>query len=177
MSELIIKTDRLRLCPWRDDHRERFATLHADKEVMADLGGPIDRAKADAKLGKYIEAHETHGFGRWAVEDKEGRFLGYTGVMARVEKEPLGFHREIGWRFLPEAWGHGYATEAARAALKDAFTRLGLSEVLAYTGPDNRRSQAVIARLGLERDPARDFVLDLEGHANWHGLVWVARPA
>ncbi len=177
MSELIIETERLRLCPWREVHREPFARLHADAQVMADLGGPLDRTRADAKLDRYIEAYTTHGFGRWAIERHDGRFLGYAGVMARVEKEPLGFHREIGWRLLPDAWGQGYATEAARAALKDAFTRLGLSEVLAYTAPDNLRSRAVITRLGLERDPKRDIVLDLEGHPGWRGLVWVARPS
>jgi RimJ/RimL family protein N-acetyltransferase len=73
------------------------------------------------------------------------------------------------------AWGHGYATEAARAALNDAFTRVGLAEVVAYTAPDNLRSQAVMSRLQLERDPSRDFTADYDGVKAWRGLVWVAR--
>ncbi|RCS21655.1 N-acetyltransferase [Phyllobacterium salinisoli] len=64
---------------------------------------------------------------------------------------------EIGWRLARVAWGKGYATEAAKAALYDVFTRVGLRKVLACTDRYNLRSQAVIMRLGLERDPSRDF--------------------
>ena len=76
---------------------------------------------------------------------------------------------------MRSAWGHGYATEAARAALHDAFTRCGLTDVLAYTAPDNLRSQAVMARLGLRRDASRDFSEPV-GERMWRGLVWVATP-
>jgi RimJ/RimL family protein N-acetyltransferase len=84
---------------------------------------------------------------------------------------PLGPHIEIGWRLVRAAWGKGYATEAARAVLEDAFGRLGVREVLAYTAADNARSQAVMARLGMQRDPSRDFDT-LYGDRPWHGLVW-----
>ena len=87
---------------------------------------------------------------------------------------PLGPHVSIGWRLTRSAWGYGYATEAASAALRDGFARCGLTEVLAYTAPENRRSQAVMARLGLVRDPSRDFSWE-EGARTWHGLVWVAQ--
>jgi RimJ/RimL family protein N-acetyltransferase len=72
--------------------------------------------------------------------------------------------------------GHGYATEAARAALKDVFTRIRPTEVLAYTAPDNLRSRAVLARLELQSDPTRDFTCDYGRIESWYGLVWVARP-
>ncbi|MCP4315809.1 MAG: GNAT family N-acetyltransferase [Hyphomicrobiales bacterium] len=144
---------------------------------MAGLGGPLDRGHCDQKFDSYLRAFKKYGFTRWVVEDREGRFLGYTGVMARNEEHPLGFHCEIGWRFSRDAWGQGYTTEAAKAALDDAFTRLGLHEVIAYTAPDNIRSQAVMARLKLQRDPARDFTIDAEGKPNWNGLVWIAQPS
>jgi RimJ/RimL family protein N-acetyltransferase len=88
---------------------------------------------------------------------------------------PLGPHFEIGWRLMRNAWGHGYATEAARAALDDAFGRVRLREVVAYTAADNLRSQAVMDRLRLQRVPSRDFTLDY-GRGAWSGLVWVATP-
>jgi len=88
---------------------------------------------------------------------------------------PIGAHIEIGWRLVRQAWGHGYATEAARAALQDGFFRLRLDEVVAYTGPDNLRSQAVMTRLEMRRDPSRDFTAKYDTIEAWQGLVWVAR--
>ena len=172
----MIETARLTLRPWEERDRDAFAAMNADAEVMHDLGGPIARAASDAKLDRYRAAFEREGLSRWVLEDRDGRFLGYTGVLYRAEHDPLGAHHEIGWRLVREAWGRGYATEAARAALDDVFARTGLSEVLSYTAPDNLRSQAVMARLGLAREPSRDFTADY-GHGPWHGLVWIARPA
>jgi RimJ/RimL family protein N-acetyltransferase len=174
---MIITTARLRLRHWKETDRELFAAMHADPEVMHDYGGPISRAESDAKLYRYISTCHRLGFSRWAVESQEGCFLGYTGVMPSRPDHPLAPHAEIGWRLVRRAWGHGFATEAARAALHDAFTRVGLAEVIAYTSPDNARSQAVMARLQLERDPARDFTADYPEVRGWRGLVWVARPA
>jgi RimJ/RimL family protein N-acetyltransferase len=65
---------------------------------------------------------------------------------------------EIGWRLATEHWGQGYATEAARGWLDHGFDALGVAEVVAFTDAGNARSLAVMARLGMVRDPARDFV-------------------
>jgi RimJ/RimL family protein N-acetyltransferase len=80
------------------------------------------------------------------------------------------------WRMKRSAWGHGFATVAARAALRDVFARARLPIVFAYTASDNLRSQSVMNKLGLRRDPARDFTHDNENYPAWHGLVWVATP-
>ena len=152
--------------------------MNADPEVMSDLGGPIGRAASDEKLDRYRAGFETHGFSRWAVEDGQGQFLGYAGICHRDRADhPLGPHNEIGWRFVREAWGFGYATEAARAALDDVFARFKLPEVVSYTAPENQRSRAVMGRLGLQRDPSRDFTDDQSDGGSWSGLVWVARPS
>jgi RimJ/RimL family protein N-acetyltransferase len=174
-SAMIINTPRVRLRCWEQADRDAFSAMHADPEVMHDYGGPISRKESDAKLDRYAMAYRQHGFCRWAVESREGAFLGYAGVMPSRPDHPIGSHVEIGWRLVRHAWGHGYATEAARAALNDAFLRIGLSEVVAYTAPDNLRSQAVMTRLQLERDPSRDFTADYDGVKAWRGLVWVAR--
>jgi RimJ/RimL family protein N-acetyltransferase len=172
---VIIETTRLRLRPWREADRGAFAALNADPEVARDLGGPLSRARSDAKLDRYIAAFEELRFCRWAIEDRVGEFLGYTGVMPVGATHPLGPHNEIGWRLKRAAWEQGYASEAAKASLDDVFARIGLAEVLSYTAADNARSQAVMERLGLKRDPTRDFDARYDGHDAWHGLVWVAR--
>lgn len=170
----LIRTARLTLRPWREADRPAFAALNADPDVAADLGGPLSRAESDAKLDRYRATFELHGFSRLAIEDSRQVFVGYAGVMPSRQGHPLGPHAEIGWRLVRTAWGKGYATEAARAVLDDAFARLGLREVLAYTAAANARSQAVMARIGMRRDPSRDFDA-LYGDTSWHGLVWVAK--
>ena len=171
----MIETARVRLRPWREPDRAPLAVMHADLEVMADYGGPLSRAESDAKLDRYMAAFAQHGFSRWVIEDGDGGFLGYVGVMPIAPDHPAAPGVEIGWRLVRSAWGKGYATEAARAALGDGFERHGWAEVLSYTAPDNLRSQAVMGRLGLSREPDRDFVAG-SGDDAWTGLVWVARP-
>jgi RimJ/RimL family protein N-acetyltransferase len=171
---MIIAAPRVRLRCWEDSDRDAFAAMHADPAVMHDYGGPISRKASDAKLDRYAMAYRQHGFCRWAVETKEGAFLGYTGIMPSRPDHPIGSHIEIGWRLVRHAWGHRYATEAARATLDDAFLRIGLAEVVTYTASDNLRSQAVMTLLKLQRDPSRDFTADYDGVKAWRGLVWVA---
>ena len=169
----MIYTQRLRLDHLADRHREPFSEMHCEPEVMEDLGGPIDRAEANAKFDRYLAARATHGVARWAVEDRDGTFLGYCGVMPRLdESHPLGRHHEVGWRFRHEAWGKGYAHESASAALKHAKRDLGLTSIVSYTGESNLRSQSVMRKLGLIRTPSQDFTLDLSPTV-WRGMVWI----
>lgn len=170
----MIVTSRLRLRHWEDTDRADFAMMNAEPEVMQDLGGPFRATESDAKLDRYRAAWDSHGIGRWVVETREKAFIGYAGVMPAQANHPLGKHFEAGWRLIRSAWGYGFATEASRAALDDAHGRLGLSEILAYTSPDNLRSQSVMAKLQLVRDVTRDFVLS-GPRGSWHGLVWFAR--
>ena len=169
-----IETERLRLRVWAEADRDHFATLNADPIVMKDLGGPLSRDDSDAKLDRYLKAWGSNGYGRWLLETISGTFLGYCGVMPVREDHPIGIHDEIGWRLIREAWGHGYATEAARAALIDVFRRVKLIEVFAYTDAQNMRSQAVMRRLGLRRDASRDFAIYSDRLGIWRGLVWTA---
>lgn len=170
----MIQTDRLTLRRWTIADYPAFARMNADPEVMADLGGPFVRTASDGKLDCYSAAWTGHGISRWAVDNADGAFIGYAGVMFRPSADhPLGPHHEIGWRFIRAAWGHGHATESARAALDHAFKREGLREIVAYTAADNLRSQAVMKRVGLQRDPSRDFVAEYPS-GPWRGLVWAA---
>ena len=173
-GEVILATPRLTLRSWRETDRDAFAALNADPEVMRDLGGPFVRADSDAKFDRYRATFRRNGFSRLAIEERQGAFAGYAGIMPAGPDHPLGPHIEIGWRLTSALWGKGYATEAAEAVLRDAFERLGLAEILAYTAAENVRSQAVMERLGMQRDPLRDF--STPGRSGtWRGLVWALR--
>jgi RimJ/RimL family protein N-acetyltransferase len=89
---------------------------------------------------------------------------------------PLGRHHEIGWRLCRAAWGKGIASNVARRALLHAWGVVADNVIYSYTAPDNLRSQAVMARLGLLRKSQLDFTADYP-LGPWTGWVWTAeRP-
>ncbi len=156
------RTDRLVLRGWREDDREPFAALNADPEVMRHYPAPLTRAQSDAMAARAGEHLEREAWGLWAVEvvgagpGGHGRFAGYTGLSV-PGFDPFASAVEIGWRLARWAWGHGYATEAATAALAVGFDELGLDEIVSFTAVPNERSQAVMRRIGMTRDPDGDF--------------------
>jgi ribosomal-protein-alanine N-acetyltransferase len=149
---------RVRLRRWRDEDREPFAALNADARVMEFFPAPLDRSQSDAMIDR-IEAHfGEHDFGLWAIEVPDvAPFIGFAGLSVKRFAAHFTPCVEVGWRLAFAYWGHGYATEAARLALAHGFATLGLSEVVSYTSVTNQRSRAVMARLGMRRDPADDF--------------------
>jgi RimJ/RimL family protein N-acetyltransferase len=153
----MIRTDRLLLRRWRHDDRAPFAAMNADPEVRAFLQGTIGRQESDAFIDA-IEAHwDAERWGLWALEVVDsGAFIGHTGLWP-ADFLPGGPAVEVGWRLARHHWGHGYATEAARAALRFGFEELGLEEIVSFTVPQNVRSIRVMERLGLARYPAGDF--------------------
>lgn len=154
----MILTERLTLQPLAETDRDAHAAMMADPEVMHDYPAPMGRAEADQRFDRHMAAFARDGFGKWTLRRRaDGAYLGFTGVSPIWPDLPPAPGLEIGWRLVRAAWGEGYASEAARAALRDIFQRTAAMEVIAYTSPTNERSQAVMRRLGLRREPARDF--------------------
>ena len=147
-----IRTERLLMRRWRDTDRVPFAALNADPEVMRYFPATLDRAASDAQLN-IIEARFDHqGFGLWALElASTAEFIGFTGLNPMPSDVPGAGGMEVGWRLARSAWHHGYATEAATAALDVAFTGVGLPELWSMTPVLNEPSQAVMRRLGMTR--------------------------
>lgn len=176
MAEL--RTDRLLLRPWRDSDLAPWAALNADPEVREHLGDPLTREQSDASVARFQAEFDRRGYGWWAVEVRAtGEFIGFAGLDEVDEDVPFT-GVEIGWRLARAAWGKGYATEAALAVLAHGFDTLGLGEILAVTTAANLRSQAVMRRIGMTRDPAGDFddPTAPEGPLRPNVLHRIARP-
>ena len=145
-------TERLRLRRWTDADRPAFAAMNADPAVMEHLPEVLDQAASDALLERVQRPWAERGIGLWAVERRaDGRLLGWAGLNPMPPDVPAAGEWEVGWRLAREAWGHGYATEAAREALQVARER-GEARVWSMTVPANVRSVAVMRRLGLVLD-------------------------
>jgi RimJ/RimL family protein N-acetyltransferase len=138
--------------------RAAFFALNTHPDVVASLGVNPSREQSDATLDAFAEELDREGFGLWAVEVPGGaRFAGMIGLHRMNPALPCAPAVEVGWRLHPDHWGHGYATEGAAAALRFGFDEIGLSEIVAITTVQNRRSQVVMERIGMVRDVDGDF--------------------
>lgn len=154
MSEFRLETERLVLRAWREADRDPFFALNSDPAVMEFLPD-TDRAASDDAVDRMMAAQVIHGHCFWAVEHQANdEFLGFCGLMA--PRAPLS-EFEIGWRFRRNAWGHGFASEAARASLVWGWANLATPSIVAITVPPNRRSRAVMERIGMAYVEAGDF--------------------
>ena len=140
-----LKTERLLLREFRAADVEPDLEQARDPEVQRFLGGLRDPYDAFRTLATHAGHWALRGHGQWIVERREdGAFLGRVGLWS-----PPGWPGiEVGWRLGRAAWGKGYATEAARAAVGWAWTVLGLEQLSSMIVSDNAPSQRVAQRLG-----------------------------
>lgn len=145
-----LQTERLLLRHWTDQDLLPFAKLNADPAVMEFFPEALEREQSDALAAEIRRRMDANGWGMWTVEVKASQqFVGFVGLNTN-QVTPRGENVEIGWRLGRDAWGKGYATEAARAALHFAFTELALDSVVAFTTLNNLRSRGVMERLGMK---------------------------
>jgi RimJ/RimL family protein N-acetyltransferase len=155
---LELRTSRLLLRRWRPSDLAPYAALNADAEVVEFLGGPLSRSESDAMVERIEHGFAERGFGLWALERLDsGDFIGFTGLSVPRFTSPFTPAVEVGWRLARSAWGVGFASEAARAAVDDGFGRVGLGQIVSFTTVANRRSRVVMDRLGMRHDRVDDF--------------------
>ena len=152
------ETDRLVLRDWREGDWPRFWGGTNTPSVMRHLGGVCDDTKREAARGRLESYRRDLGHTFWVVERKaDGEVLGFCGLKrSNHAGGPMGL-MEIGWRLREDAWGQGYAREAASASLDLAFDRFGADEVVAFTGNANTASWGLMRRLGMRRREDLDF--------------------
>ena len=144
-----LSSRRLLLRQWQTADREAFARLNGDPEVMAHFPAVLSRTESDTLADRCQAELEERGWGVWVIEQRDsGKFIGITGLNP-VHGMPFGDRVEVLWRLLQPAWGQGFATDAAQTALHYAFTVLDMDEIVAFATVGNRRSIAVMERLGM----------------------------
>ena len=162
-----IRTDRLLMRRWRDSDRAPFAALNGDPETMRFFPETLDRAASDALAGRIEKRFDQQGYCLWALEIAEtGQFIGFAGLNPIPDDVPIpaAGGTEIGWRLARQAWHHGFATEAARAAVTVAFDGAGLPEIWSFTSVLNEPSSAVMRRIGMTEVARFDHPRISAGH-------------
>ena len=150
----MISTERLVLRQWTEADREPWAELNADPIVMEFFPATLAREESDRAFDLFHARIERDGFGWFAAERIDtGELIGMIGLADQPDGLPISPCLEIGWRLKKDAWGHGFATEGARAALDFAFNTLGRDEVVSFTSLLNERSYRVMERLHMQRMP------------------------
>ncbi len=159
MAELVAETERLMLRNWREADRDDYLATCNTEAVTAHLNGPASVEDIDAAFGRIARSQNDNGFSFWAIERKsDGALLGYCGLRICDDLErPVHGNVEIGWRLREDAWGQGYAREAAQAALDWAWANLDVERVVSFTVPANEPSWRLMERLGMTRRPDLDF--------------------
>jgi RimJ/RimL family protein N-acetyltransferase len=171
--------ERVLMREWVPNDLEPFAALNTDPRVMEHYPSPLTRAESDAFVReRIVPRFARHGFGLWAVEVPEvAPFIGYVGLSVHTFEAEFTPCVEIGWRLAFPYWGNGYATEAARVAIAFGFEETGLDEIVSFTAPGNRRSIAVMERLGMSYVGDFDHPKLPVGHRlRRHVLYHLSRP-
>ncbi|MEL7682259.1 GNAT family N-acetyltransferase [Citromicrobium bathyomarinum] len=158
MGEFRHETERLILRDWREEDWPLFWEGTNTPAVMRWLGGVCDADKRAGAQDRLLGYQRDHGHTFWVLERKvDGAILGFCGLKrCNQAGGPLGM-MEVGWRLREDAWGQGYAREAATASLDLAFERYGADEVVALTVARNIASWGLMVRLGMQRREDLDF--------------------
>lgn len=157
MGEFRLETERLLMRSWSEADLGPFHAVNSDPAVMATLGPVLSRDETAALIARMQNIEAEHGHCFWAlVRQSDEQLIGWCGVI-RGTAGPVAGKAEFGWRLARSAWGNGYATEAARAAIGWFFSHRDYQSVWAITHVGNRRSQAVMERLGMTYRSDLDF--------------------
>ena len=161
MAEFHHETQRLILRDWREEDWAPFWESNNTPAVMRWLGGVSDEEECQKARERLESYRREHGHTFWVLERKEdGAILGFCGLKRCNQLGgPLG-EMEVGWRLREDAWGQGYAKEAAIASIDLAFGRFGAAQVIALTVARNAPSWGLMQRLGMRRREDLDFAND-----------------
>jgi len=176
----MIETERLILRGWRDEDHAPFAAMGRSLAVMEHLGDLQTDEQVAQAIARQQDFHASLGHCFWAIERRaDGAFLGFCGLKPGTAG-PIDGEVEIGWRLREDAWGRGYAREAAEASIAWGWANLDTPKIMAITTPANTASWGLMIRLGMTRRTDLDFGHPQfePGHRLYEHITYeIARPA
>jgi RimJ/RimL family protein N-acetyltransferase len=152
-----LETDRLVLRAWAERDLDPYAALCADPHVMRYIGNgrPQTRDQAAAAMASFREGWSERGYDLWCLTRiGDDVCIGFVGLHAPDFLPEIMPAVEIGWRLAHDAWGQGYATEAAVAARDFAFRSAGVDRLVSIAHADNDASANVMRKLGMQLERA-----------------------
>ncbi|BAZ05763.1 M50 family metallopeptidase [Calothrix sp. NIES-3974] len=149
-QKIIKETERLIIREFCEQDIDKIAPIFAHPQVMKfSPTPPLDREMTAIKVHSYRESYAEWGYGKWAVITKKThQLIGYCGIGVELIDGKL--ENELGYRFAPEFWGQGIATEAARACIEYGFNVLNLDYILGIVEPENQASVRVLEKIGMK---------------------------
>lgn len=159
MSTHRLETTRLLLCLWESSDWPAFKPIATNPHVMKYISGgePWPDEKIMEFVDRQIRHYRERGFCLWKLLLTENhRLVGFCGLQPLDDLPGI----EIGWWLASDQWGQGLSTEAARCVLEDAFSRIGLSRIVAVALRENRASIRIMEKLGMR----------FEAEVNHHGF-------
>jgi len=168
--KIYLETERLILREIVPEDAESFFAMDSDPEVVKYVGiKPLtDINQSIEMIGSIRNQYKENGIGRWAVVRKEdGRMIGWSGLKLIKEINNHQNIHDLGYRFTPEYWGKGYATETAIAVLNYGFNEMKLDKIFAYADVENEASNHVLRKLGFEE---KETFIDEGDNCFWYEL-------
>jgi RimJ/RimL family protein N-acetyltransferase len=176
---ITLHTSRLLLRPWRVADYAAFVEIDSDPRISEFYPRSRDREESAALVARMHATLEQNGFGMWAVEvPNEAELIGFIGLQTVPFEAHFTPALEVGWQLAHHAWGRGFATEGACAALTFGHDMLGHEEIVAMTSEFNVRSQRVMEKLAMTHDPRDDFDVPVipAGHPLRRYVLYRHRP-
>jgi RimJ/RimL family protein N-acetyltransferase len=151
VKKRILLTPRLILRNWQDKDRLPFAKMCANPEVMQYFPKPLSTKESTNLIDRFIERYEQNGYTYFALEVKDtAQFIGFIGMLDQTYKSSFTPNVDIGWRLRKDAWGKGYATEAAQACIDNAASLFGIKKLISVASHDNLASINVMEKIGMK---------------------------
>jgi len=162
---------RLLLRPWKTEDADRLLAILQEPDILRYFPrtAPWPREKVDRYIAHHLSHWQERGYGHWAVvTPMDGQVVGWNGLEFLPETGEI----EVAYLLSREVWGHGYATEAAQAALHFGFTNCSLDKIIGLTHPENTASQRVLEKCGMVLIDRQVYIgmtlcryrVELEGH-------------